>query len=123
MKQFEGGHNETYSEGCMKIITTLINGDVAGDFQNIIERRADFALKRFRHNIQRIHVRFEGVNGLKGEAGVQCSVLLNFISYGVIVVQGGSLDVFSAFNICINKIAEVIKIKKMTESCEVYVIE
>ncbi len=107
----------------MKIITTLSNGDVAPDIQNIIERRVDFALKRFKHNIQRIHVRFEGVNGLKGETGVQCSVLLNFFSYGVIIVRGGSLDVFSAFNICINKIAEVIKIKKMTEDCEVYVLE
>ena len=101
----------------MEIVTTLSSGDAFEGFNNIIERRADFALKRFRGDIQRMHVRFQGVNGLEGEAGVQCSILFNFFSHGRFVVQGGGLDVFSALNSCLKKIVEVVIIKKTEVVC------
>lgn len=95
----------------MEIVVTLRGGDTADGLQNLIQRRVDFALKKFKFDIQRIHIRFEGLNDLKGEVGVQCMILFNFFSRGMVIVKGSGLDVFSAFNSCIKKIAEVLKLK------------
>lgn len=99
----------------MEIVTTQKNRTMPIAFHHNVERRINFALNRFRHNIQRIHVRFDDSNGAKGRVGIRCSVLVNLLSHGIVVVQSKGVDAFSAFNSCIEKIVVTIKRKNTKE--------
>jgi len=63
--------------------------DVNPSTRDYIERRLEFALGRFRHQIERVNVRLEDVNGPRGGVDQRCQIRVSLTGRRPLVLAEG----------------------------------
>lgn len=69
---------------------------IGDTLQAFVERRAAFALDKFRHRIQTVSVSLKDTNGPKGGIDKQCRVTVELIPSGTIGIEEVQADLASA---------------------------
>ncbi len=61
-----------------------------------VDRRIDFAIRRFASRIDRVIVRLVDVNGPKGGPDKRCRIIARFSPVGSVIVEATDADVYAA---------------------------
>lgn len=63
-----------------------------------VERRLDFALRRFAHHVERITVRLVDVNGPKGGVDKRCRIVVQLARAPRVIVEAIDSDAYAAIS-------------------------